>query len=446
MAENDQSSWIFDENDPNGGEKVKKKLYESTTAKTDDLIERLSKDGTPDEVLQRLIDADLKDVGNMTDSYRESLQTVIGGILQNTSIIGKEFDDLRKFNATEQGLKDEATRVVKAANDELNEVKEWGDWRNLFFGWKDSTVKAKEAAIQEAIKTAQELDTKAAMLFDERLRKAEINEQLDQFRHMTTIALNNLNKVADGNVEQFDQIKVRHAKAMEIVQKASKQLEELLADYQKADTKLKEETAHLADFVNGTPDYAKQKNAIDLAQQEYDRIKGERDKMQAAYNSKEKFAAILQTNMTALKVSTNNLRALAIKLRSDNEEREYTYQNTIQLIKASNSQLTGSSINEVGDETDQKNLEVAVLVATASDKDALERLYQHPENMKRALKVMEAFAKVRDSNKEKALTYLEIIKNGYENADLGGNGAELAPATEPNKRITTEDLIFDKKS
>ncbi len=117
--------------------------------------------------------------------------------------------------------------------------------------------------------------------------------------------------------------------------------------------------------------------------------------------------------MTALKISAGNLRSLAVKLRSDNEEREYTYANTVQLIKSSNIQQTGSLIDQVGVETDQQNLEQAITIATASEKDALKRLYEHPENMKRALKIIGAFGHIMDENKQKLLEYQEMIKNGY---------------------------------
>ncbi len=270
MAKNESGqSWIFDEKDSDGSKAQKKIFGESKVKEYDELLKELNKSTVDDDVLQKLKDAKLEDVAAMTNAYKENLGTVISDILQNTSLIGKEFDALKKFNSTEQALKDEADSIVEIANARLDDAKNWASWKNIF-GWKSRAIKARTALVTEAIAKAQELDEKAAMLFDKRIREADIDELLDQFRHMTTIGVDKLKKIADVNMDQFEQIKVRHKNAIEIVQRASKDLETLNQKINVVDAQLKEETTKLNDLVNGSPEYAMQRGVVDTKQQEYD--------------------------------------------------------------------------------------------------------------------------------------------------------------------------------
>ena len=181
------------------------------------------------------------------------------------------------------------------------------------------------------------------MLFEDRLRNAGIEELLANFRVMTQKGVEMLNEMANTSAEQYKEIDTRHKLAEQLVQKTSVEKNRLYEELQQKKTNLDTESKNLVNFVNGTPDYDTQRAKIDTAQQEYDSTKSKFEQIEAAHNSKEKFLVILQANMTALKVVESNLRSLAVKLKSDNEERQYTYSNTIHLIQTANLQFKDRS-------------------------------------------------------------------------------------------------------
>ena len=432
-------------NDSNGGAQVHEKVFQGKEKiqTYDDILQKMKEGGDSQNFVEVLKNAKLADVGDFTKSYQESLSTVIGAILSSTDTMGGVFDDLRKYNEIEQGLKDEGARLVEEVTTKLAETKEWGDWRNIFFGWKDRRIATCKEDLTAAQNKQAELDKKAKMLFEDRLRNAGIEELLANFRVMTQKGVEMLNEMANTSAEQYKEIDTRHKLAEQLVQKTSVEKNRLYEELQQKKTNLDTESKNLVNFVNGTPDYDTQRAKIDTAQQEYDSTKSKFEQIEAAHNSKEKFLVILQANMTALKVVESNLRSLAVKLKSDNEERQYTYSNTIHLIQTANLQETGSAIETIGSKTDQKNLEEVLKIASASDADALARLERHPHDMKNVFEVFTAFAKMQTTNKKRLDDFMEGLKKGYMGEDNGngGGGHSNGNVTSPSSGGTTADVV-----
>ena len=446
-ANAEEKNWILQMMDQgsSGSSQIHEKIFKSDEKlKTfDNLLNQMKDAESKTDYVTILKNARLSDVEEMTKSAQEDLSTVIGAILESTDTMGDVFDDLRKYDPTEQGLKDEGARLVQEAQEALTKAENWDDWKEIF-GWKARAIKARTQTLKEAQTQQAEIDQKVKMLFNSRLRNAGLEEQLDNFRVMTAKAVGILNTMADESLVKYNELEARHKIAETLVQKSSVEKARLYEEVNKLKINLDTETKNLVNFVNGTPDYDTQQTKIAAAQKLYDETNSRFAQIQAAHDSKEKFLVIIKANMTADSEVAKNLRSLAVTLNSGNEERQYTYSNTIHLIKTANLQETGSAIEKIGAKEDLKNLEITSKITAASEDDAMKRLQRHPKDMKDVLDIFVALSQLQSQHKRDLDSYVNSIKKGYM-VDMSGGGSSSSGGTNSapvsSNGGTTADLV-----
>ncbi len=425
----DPISWVFDENE--SATKTHAKIFGERVGTYDEILKVA--EGNKSEMLKKLIDTRLEDIPEMANALKENMGQVLVGIVKHSKEMDQSLANLMKPDSIEQKLRDGAVKIVADANADLESVKNWSGLKKFFSNQKKAIAK-REAAIKAAIEQAGVMNKNADDLYEDRIQKAELDVQLEQYQHMSTVGIDKLNAMADINKEKYAALEIRHEKAIVILQRSAKDLETLNKSVQGLNSDLETETKNLeANFVTGTPEFATQRGVVDELKQKYEAEKTNLENMQAVYNSKEKFAAIIQAEMTALEITARKMRALAIGLRSDNSERTHTFPATVQLIKNANILQVTSGLSKVGHEMDQRGLELAVGIASAADKDALERLYKHPEDMKRVLDTVSAFDSMIAASQKRWDDYRKMIAEGYD--ELGGGGKK---ETTPTKKSEDE--------
>lgn len=437
MANQKESdSWIFNDSEI---AKTKEKLTSKiATHDYADLLQKVENDSSiKDEVIRQLREAKLSDIEGMTNAFKDDLNTIIQKVMGHALAIGGKFDNLRKFNEIEKGIIDSATNRLKSAEAELKDAESTANnWWNRTFGGRAKKIVRAQQALADAQTAAEESRTKAEVLFNDRLRDADISEGLQQFLHMSAVAQEILTENAKTCADQAEVLEVQHKRAQSMFEQTAERKTTLEAELLELEEKLKEAITERANYTKGTPEAAQHEEKISGIQVIHDNKRIEFDRMLAIHNSKERFVNIIMTDLTALKKVRGTLLALAAQLRSDTEERVHTYEAVLRLIQSSKTQEIGSAIEKIGVETDQKNIEIATAITSAALRDAEERLLDHPERMKAIYKVMEAMTSISERSRKILDSYKEILKEGY-----GGEGNQGADGG--GKKSAAEDVFAD---
>jgi hypothetical protein len=432
----ESDSWIFNDSEI---AKTKENLTSKiATHDYADLLQKIENDSSiKDEVIKQIQEAKLSDIEGMTDAFKQDLNTVIQKVMGHALAIGGKFDNLRKFNEIEKGIIDSATRRLTGAEQGLKSAESVSDnWWNRTFAARVKKIAKAQQALADAQAAAAESKTKAEVLFNDRLRDADISQGLQQFLHMSAVAQEILTENAKTCAEQADVLEAQHKQAQSMFEQTAGRKTTLEAELGQLEEKLKEAVAERANYTKGTPEAAQHEEKISAIQVIHDNKRIEFDRMLAIHNSKERFVNIIMTDLTALKKVRGTLLALTAQLRSDTEERVHTYEAVLRLIQASKTQEIGSAIEKIGVETDQKNIEIATAITSAALKDAEGRLLEHPERMKAIYRVMEAMTSISERSRKILDSYKEMLKEGYGGESKGtGDGG--------GKKSETEDVFAD---
>jgi hypothetical protein len=432
--EKTDDNWMFQ--DPNGT-KTKEKYATSLAGHNySDMLDKLENATTDqkDDVIEKIVNAKLSTIQSMTNDHATNVKTVVNDLLQRSLSFGGEFNSLQKFNDIEQGVIDAGDKVFNAASAEVKRLEMLSDsWWNTsttlsWFGSgqkSDENLRAAKQSVEDAKTGQSEAKQKADALFNERMRNASLEDDLQYFIKVTDTAVSILNGMATDGLKQSEVLDVQHKRAEGIFKESAKRKVALQSEMDELDGKYRAALDEGKNIVKGTEASAVHNEKVSQIKKIYDDKKMEFDRMLSLHNSKERAVDVIMTDMTALKVTAGQLTALSTKLRSDNEDRIHTYKAIIQLIKMSKAQEVSSAVERVGVETDRQGMEIATAITGASLQDASDRIELHPKDMEDTGKIMEAFLQVGERYNKRLKEYQEKLKLGYKS-----NGSPEKPEGE----------------
>jgi len=213
--------------------------------------------------------------------------------------------------------------------------------------------------------------------------------------------------------EQAKVVSIRKKEAFKIKEEAAKALEKFEADLSQVEHELQQGEDNLKTLVNGTTDYAKEETRVSDLRMKVEEVRGKRNTALALFQSKEKFAVELEVHEATQSKLRDNLLMWITALRSDTEERVVTFKSRLEAMKAMSDQDIAKQLDDIGAETDQRNVDYMAQAGSASDRIRTERLKEQPKRIRETVEALAAQIERTIQDDEEMRGLVEQFKRRY---------------------------------
>ncbi len=345
----------------------------------------------------RVLETTLEALEQDAATEEKDLAAAVFGLNTIIEQMGAEYTNLGKFNTNEQAPIDKATADQTAGEAELEVAKQ----KTFFKGRAIAAAEENIRVAKGAIKTATE-DAQRKMRA--RLQGADMEASLQEF----TLRVERTVQIMEARREEINtQVQVVGAarvRTFEEKGRAAQALEKLQGGLTEVEAELQTEEEKLRGLENGTPDHARQTEAIAALRAKVEQVRGEHNTALIYFQSKERFAEdMLIHERTQMKLR-DNMRMWITMLRSDTEARVITFRSRLEAQKGMADQDIARRLDEVGVEVDLRNAEYMASAGALSDRLRMDRVEKHPDIIRQlagiAAAQAEAVAQIRHRERE----------------------------------------------
>ncbi|MEK7854967.1 MAG: hypothetical protein AAB288_02675, partial [Acidobacteriota bacterium] len=276
-----------------------------------------------------------------------------------------------------------------------------------------SAVSAAKTKVARAEQTVEEAKAEAKRRARQRLNSANFEESFQNLKLLVEKTAQVLERRKADQEKQLKVVASRKAVCLQTKEEAARALQKLDEQLTAQEADLKSEEEHLLTLVNGSPEHATLTTKISDLKADAEELRGKRNAALALFNSKERFAKQLETYEQAHQRTRDSLLILMTSLKSDNEERMVTFRSRLELQKGLNEVMAGDRLDEVGVETDRRNLQAAVAVTSAIDRMLVKKFEKHPERIKDIEATRAAWAEHTARIRERYSAIIERYKENY---------------------------------
>ncbi|MEI7777229.1 MAG: hypothetical protein WCI52_01360 [bacterium] len=340
---------------------------------------------------------------------RQNLARAVAGVEAMMSGMSAEFQKLTQVTPEQTARIEAAKQAIVDAEDAVTTAENTSNIRYLLSGGKVKAVKAAKALLKEA----QDRLPIVKSQVDEEVRDRLMNANFEMLfaelsnRSMGTAAI--LREDVKEAGAKIEIVEARLKTCLEERQIATEALQELRQKVEEQEAILKQEEAHLVDFVSGTADYSTQDSKIKTMRSDIQRLISLRQEATAAFEVKEKAVEYHEASLKGLEQLRGNLRTWITKLELETAEQNILFSVRLTTMKLHADEDAGTRIDGMNREAQIGSLEDIIKIARISGDRAVAMFKGHPETMQRisALKAAQAedIAKLR---KEFADIYADL--------------------------------------
>jgi hypothetical protein len=354
----------------------------------------------------KVLTADLQELRSDAEKEAEDLAQAVFGLNAMLESMGTEYAKLNQFNGEETGLIERNKERLEQATKDLESAQNRRFFRNRALADAKSEMQFAEQALKDATAEARR---KAR----QRLLKADMEASLQEFmlRVERTIAIMERRKaVIEG---QLQAVTNKKEHAFQIKEQAARALEQLDQELTGSEEQLRIEEEQMQALQNGTSEHAEQSNKVSTLRAQVEDLRGRRNTALVLFQSKEKFAAELEVHERTQMKLRDNQRMWITALRSDTEERVVTFRSRLEAMKAMADQDIAKQLDELGADTDQRNVEYMARAGAVSDELRMKRMEMHPQRVAdiQAARAAQAEAIQRIRQRERKM--IEQFKEQY---------------------------------
>ncbi len=331
--------------------------------------------------LEELRSRDEKDKGDFAEIVLslDVLMKDVGHGLEN--LLKPSDDEAALITAAETRIKNADAALVTA------------NGKMAFLGNRERAVTAANAEIVAAKLALDETKKRVARMARTRLQTADIEQSMQNYMSMSDRSQQVMMKRHEKIGAQLQIVRARLTAAQAIKKQSAAALETLEQQLAAAEQDLIAEESQLSELTNGTPAYSDQEKKISDLRSKAEEIRGNRNVAQTIYQSKEEFVAQLEVHITATRRTHENQKIWMGKQESDNEERQVTWMNKLEMMKAMADMEVAVARDDAGSKID---LDTTSYMATASglaDKQRMQMTENHPRQMRAIADITAAQAK-----------------------------------------------------
>lgn len=372
----------------------------------------------------KVLTADLEELRSDAEKEAEDLAQAVFGLNAMLESMGTEYAKLNQFNSEEQGLIERNKARLDQAEKDLESAQNRRFFKNRALADARSEIQFAEQALKDAT-------TEARRKARQRLLKADMEASLQEFmlRVERTIAIMERRKsVIEG---QLQAVTSKKEHAFQVKEQAARALEQLDQELGGSEEQLRIEEEQLEALQNGTSEHAEQSKKVSTLRASVEDLRGRRNTALVLFQSKEKFAAELEVHERTQMKLRDNQRMWITALRSDTEERVVTFRSRLEAMKAMADQDIAKQLDELGADTDQRNVEYMARAGAVSDELRMKRMEKHPQRVAdiQAARAAQAEAIQRIRQRERKLIEqfkeqygLDPTTSSFFTYDGGGNG------------------------
>ena len=325
---------------------------------------------------------------------KDIAEAVMGmSVLMNS--LGGEFEKLNVPAPEEKKILDAAERRVKSAEFSLHEAsKKWA-----VMGIRKRAEAAAEIELTSAKTAQQTAISEVGKMARHRLQDASLAESMQTLKMMISKTLTLAEERHKTTAKQLQIVSARKKEAFKIKEEAAQALEKLTAELSGLEIDLQAAEDELSLLTNGSQEYVAKENEISTLRQKVEETRGNRTTVETIYMSKENFASELQTHEIATRKIFDNQKIWIAKIKSDSEEREITFVNRLEAMKAMSDLDVMQNQNNVAVALDLKNASFMATAASVVDRQRMEMMEGHPAQLAALEKIRagqaEAIAEIR---------------------------------------------------
>lgn len=344
----------------------------------------------------KILDAEMAQLRQDVKKEEQDLAEAILGLNIMVEGMGASYNDLARFNKSEQAIIDVAQNAVTLLDGKLISLKT--AW--IFKASRTQTAKDDLEIANQALVDSK---NQAAKLMRNRLLNQDMDASLQEFQVKVDATIEIMKRRLEDIKTQVDVVGTRKDAAFEAKEQAARDLETATSDLETKESELETEDEILIEIPNGSAEYVEQEQVISAIKKDLEDIRGQRNIKLALFESKEKFATELEVHLAAQQKLRSNQEMWITVLESDTEERVVTFKSRLEAMQASSDQEIAQQLDNLGAKVDQNNAEYMASVTVASDKMVTEKFAAHPERQEEMSIVhaaqLEAIAMVEKKHK-----------------------------------------------
>lgn len=411
-----------------GSSTVAKSLQEMIAESEQKLDEVISRGKLTEEDIQSLqagiILADLESARTSREEMRVDLGQAMVGLNESLAIIGEntyvqfgeetEEEKIIVSSAKERLQKADARQRAAEA-----QVAVAGTKMKLF-GIRKRAVDSAQKELSEAnieLESAKAgvpaAEQRAKQIARERLQNSTIDDSLEAYTKMASDVEQVMIQRREDSLAEEEFVRARRETADQIKVEATEKLKTAEAEVSELETRVQTLKDELELLQSGTTEFARKELEIRNTSSELEEAQNRRNVALVVSDSKTRYVEELALHEKSLQKLRGNLESWIAALHSAAEERVATFRAVLQQQKMLDDQEVASQLDEVGAETDRRNLEFAAKAVVATDKARAEMMNSLPERMKAVRSVAAGLSAHLKETLEKDKEFLKSFHDKY---------------------------------
>ena len=331
----------------------------------------------------RILTATMQQIRAEDGAETKDFAEAVMGLSVIAQSIGGDFEKLGKPSDSELKLLSGASDAVKTAESDLIAT----DGLTKWFGIQSRAKNAAQAALDQAKTNQTEVEAGVKKMARERLRNANIEESLQQYRYMVDKTIGIMQSRHKTTAAQLKILTARKAEVFKIKEEAAKALERLDQELNGLESDLRAAEDLKSTMINGAPDYVEQERIVSNLMANVEEVRGNRNVANTIFLSKEKAATELEIHEISTRKTFDTQKIWIAKAMSDSEEQQITFVSRVEQAKAMGDFEVIESQVAVGARIDQANSSFMAASSAAADRARMKMLEDHPNQM-RALELI----------------------------------------------------------
>ncbi len=345
------------------------------------------------------------------------------GLRQQVEQLGYGLEELMQHSPEEKARIDRAKNAITTAKQEL------ADAGNISMKWfrGGTRVANREREARVKITGAEREMTRVEEQVAKDVRERLVNASLEESQQAIFTAQKKIISIITRRREQIEnqlgKIRGRKNDVTQTKEKAAGDLERLKGELSKKEAELRREELDLEGMTHGSVEFSKQEETLSDLRAEVEEVRANRNTALAEFQSAEIFAKSHAQFEVAL-LNQREVQTMWITiLETELPERMAQCEARLEAQKAASDAEIAKTIDQIGTEVDQRNVEKVVALGTAAVRDMLDRTEAQPDRVLNIIKVgdLQNEATVRALQRmDKSIANWEE-NYGLSNIDLAGS-------------------------
>lgn len=379
------------------------------------------------EARLKILDHTLEDLKEMDVVNERGLAEAVLALNARLEALGQEYVTIENNTPAELA-------IIKAAEADVNEAKAGIETAKASWFFPGARAKAAQSRYDELVQALDRAKTNVDQMRRSRIMNAKIEQSLQEFNRLVekTKKLMTDRLLAVNN--QLTIVSARKLTALEAKKEANEAFETLDADFEREKANLMAEEQILQTMTAGSKEHTDQGAVVSDTKRRMTDAETARNNALVVFQSKEKFASILEVYEQSFLQMRGSLTMWISALQSDTEERVIVFRARLEGMKAHADQIAADTLDKLGAEVDRESVESVAAYGAAAARNAMKRVESMPERIRDVSRVRELQLEAQAQVMHRMAAQIAEFRTQYGidpmSTNFAATLAETAPASE----------------